>query len=902
MAGMACERRRRTGWWLAVRLAGVALAAVIGAGWGTAEETVPAEVAVTAEAATPATTSTAPPESAAREALARETARLGELVERLAALEGELTSRREAEEEATRRALEQIAELSEELRRAPRYSAAADAVYDRLVAHLKHERPRLRAAHERWSAPSETPSWRPELDLSMYDLGPLADDALALRARSREVEVAVLELREREQETRWDAVERSALRVRRLNQLRLDSLRSLSPERRQAVLGLTREGVAQLGRELEQLALGGRFWQLETRRQLVTVDDALTDVFTLGAITWSILKLLAVLTLGWWLRPRWRRILAAARAAAVRSRRTVQARRRLEQLGRLLDDLLAWPLLAVALLGVRWALGPAAAWPLPRLAIAVGLLYCLYRFAVEAFVLSLVGVAHRYGLALPEELHAKLIVSVRSMMRVVGAIVAVLVVSQLTMGRGALYIVVREIGWLVVAVALLLVLLGWRRVIADTFCRMQPKGRLSAAVQASGERWYGVLLAPAAFLWLAGRAAAAVARDFALGFEQTGKVLAFLFRRRVEKQAERRGYAETGLEELPAEVLEAFCERPVDRGPLAVPWFPGLDRLQREISAWRSGGGGGAALVHGERGIGLSSWLGQLRRDDLEVTRLELGRRVTDPAELVAVLASGLELPTPAGASMESFTAAVDDLEPRVVILDLAQHLFLAAVGGYEVFGCFAELVNRTRRRLFWVCGINHYAWRHLRAVRPDAAVFRQRFHLPPWSEAQIRQLLRQRMQASGLRFNFADLVLDGMEGVTSSATLVESEEGYTRLLWDYADGNPRVALHFFLRSLAPEGGRRLRVRLFRAPDPLRLEEGGEASLFLLAALVTHESINLADLSRVVRYPPSDCRIQTDRLLDLGAVVAGDDGLLRVSTTWHRAMVRLLARRNTLPD
>ena len=69
----------------------------------------------------------------------------------------------------------------------------------------------------------------------------------------------------------------------------------------------------------------------------------------------------------------------------------------------------------------------------------------------------------------------------------------------------------------------------------------------------------------------------------------------------------------------------------------------------------------------------------------------------------------------------------------------------------------------------------------------------------------------------------------------------------------------------------------------------------------MLAAIVTHESVSLDDLVRVTRYPESSCRIHVDRLLDLGAVV-DSDGLDRVSTTWHRTAVRLLRRRNLIPD
>jgi hypothetical protein len=250
--------------------------------------------------------------------------------------------------------------------------------------------------------------------------------------------------------------------------------------------------------------------------------------------------------------------------------------------------------------------------------------------------------------------------------------------------------------------------------------------------------------------------------------------------------------------------------------------------------------------------------------------------------------------------SLYSLGSALTEGPRRVVVLDRAQHLFLADVGGYGAFAGFARLVNRTCRHVFWLCSMNAYAWRHLVAVRPDAAVFRSSTHLSGWSEDKIRELIRTRCAASGARFNFADLVVDGLEGVSTQARLIESEEGYTRLLWDYSDGNLRAALHAFLRSLDPERGGRVRVRLFRTPDVDRLEAGGANGLFVLAAVVTHESISFDHLVEVTRLERPECFIHLDRLVEIGAVVC-ENSSYRVSTTWHRAAVRLLRRRNLLP-
>jgi hypothetical protein len=457
-----------------------------------------------------------------------------------------------------------------------------------------------------------------------------------------------------------------------------------------------------------------------------------------------------------------------------------------------------------------------------------------------------------------------------------------------------------KFSWLVVLAAVLVELFRWRGVMVETFLRLQPKGRLADALRASQSRWFGALLAPAAFVWLAGHGAATVAREFALGFEQTQKALAFVFRQRVERQAAKLGYAEGDVAELPEELIEAFREDPIESGPLVVSNFPGLSDLHEILSAWSESGARGSYLLTGERGVGKTSWLNQIRRDDLEIQRILLGRRVTDPADLCARLGELLEVDAGPGAGPRELGRVLCGGPKRVVVLDMSQHLFLTDVGGYEAFKAFATLVNRTCNNVFWLCSMSAYAWRHLRAVRPDATVFRTRHHLTGWSEEQISELIRTRCAASGVQFNFADLVVDRLEGVSVRSSVIESADGYSRLLWDYSDGNPRAALHFFLRSLDPERGGRVRVRLFKAPDVGLLEDGGQDGLFVLAAIVTHESISLDDLIEVTRFDRSQCFIHLDRLLEVGAISL-DNEMYRVSTTWHRAAVRLLRRRNLLP-
>jgi len=771
-------------------------------------------------------------------------------------------------------------ELAERMRAAEPGSPQADEVDRELVEALAEAREQTHDAVRELYSSSEVPA-------VVEGTG----EALPVEARAEAVAAEAL--------LRWRRVEVHGGAMERLIALRKASAHRISHSRRSSLLGFGREGFGQLSRELTQVRVTLELYVARRRHSIGEVPQMARDVFTIGsALTHLVLSVLVIVG-AFWARGRWRGWLERLRSSLFRSVSSVRWKRRLQRLLGAVEVVAPWGLFLLALAALQWAMGPAADTIEAKIVFTPLVVFGVYRLAVDAAAALLLSVAVHFGLAVSDERRKKLLSSIRNVLRIGAAMMLILLVSR-GAGQGYLSSLVVKFAWIVILAAVIGELFRWRREMVDTFLGLQSQGRLAAAVRQSRDRWYGVFVAPAAYVWLAGRAVATVAREFALGFEQTQKALAYVFRRQIERRAELEGYAEGDVAELPREVLEAFHEDAVERGPLVVDHFPGLRDLHQILSSWRDTGASGSFLLTGERGIGKSSWLNQIERDDLPIDRFVPGERFTDFGRLAARLGDLLQVEVDPEDSLYSLGSALTEGPRRVVVLDQAQHLFLADVGGYDAFAGFARLVNRTCRQVFWLCSMNTYAWRHLIAVRPDAAVFRGSTNLSAWSEEKIRELIRARCAASGARFNFADLVVDGLEGVSTQARLIESEEGYTRLLWDYADGNPRAALHFFLRSLDPERGDRVRVRLFRAPEVERLEAGGFNGLFVLAAVVTHESISFDHLVEVTRLERPECFIHLDRMAELGAV-ACEQELYRVSATWHRAAVRLLRRRNLLP-
>jgi len=805
------------------------------------------------------------------------------------------------EKEAAGAALNQTALLEQELRTRPAGSVEVDRLYERIVADLQDARLRLHQALDVLRAPAGVPRFEPSLDPATLRGTEAAAEGAALEQVEAQIAGEETRLKRRVADQRWEVVDLRAEPVERLNALRIQCLAILSPRGRAEILGMGRAGVAQLHREIDQLTLSLRLFMVRRVRNIRVVPQLLRDIFAVGEATYTFLKILAILMVFHYLRRRGAAFLLAIRRVLFREARGIRWTRRVEAALGAVAILAPWSTFLVMVRALRWAAGDAFAWPEVTVAYRIAILYGFYRLAIDALVGLVVSAARRYRLSLDEARTNLLIGSIRSVLRVLAGITAVLVLSEQILGRGALYHMVVALSWFLILAAVLRVLAGWREIIADAYLKVGPDGRLAMLVRSTRDNWYGVFVAAASFLWLAGRAGLTLARDFAFGFDQTRRALAFLFRRRMERHAERQGYAPGVVSSLAPRIVQAFSEAPVSEGPLAVNHFTGLDRLGAATEAWTTGAAGGAFLVVGEPGIGKTSWLGRVRAGDAPIVRVSLERRVTTPAGLAAIMAPLMEGPPGTGDDLGRLRPALAGGPPRVIVVDRLENLFLARVGGYDAFGSFMSLIEATCRKVFWVCALDQFAYEHLEAIRPDIAVYRAIHLLPAWNESLIHDLIRARMAASGTEPTYEDLVVDRMEGLSIDTRLLESEEGYIRLLWDYSDGNPAVALHFWLRSLVQESPERVRVRLFRSPPPEALENGRDEGRFILAAVVVHGGLTAADAAAATGYPEGLCRIYMNRLRDLGALSVHGD-IHRVSTHWQRAAIRLLKRKNLLAD
>lgn len=412
----------------------------------------------------------------------------------------------------------------------------------------------------------------------------------------------------------------------------------------------------------------------------------------------------------------------------------------------------------------------------------------------------------------------------------------------------------------------------WRQRLSDAWLglaapRLGPGDRLA---RLAGRHWLATPLVPLLLLVLV----AATLRRWSLRLLSEGGVLGYLRARQLGRLARHAAEQSVSAQaRLPPAYLEEFPLYPLVEEDQAVilPRAKELKVVTDSISEWDLSGDDGALLVLGDKGVGKTTLMALVARSvpDRPVRRLCLQRRVTDEAGLVADLAPDLGLPN--CSSVEELATHLQQQPRQVLLLDEAHNVFLRSVGGYDAFELLVRLVQLSSERVFWVLVFNRYSWVFLKHSQRSAHYFRRQLQLTPWSAAELRDLIVRRNERAGLQIEFEEMLLEGGGG-GDGPEVVETAEGYFRLLQQASEGNPRIATALWLESLSPtkEGG--LRVGLFRAEDTDELERLDSELVFALAALVHHENLSVSELHRALNVPVEHAEFYLRLLAQQGLV------------------------------
>ena len=498
--------------------------------------------------------------------------------------------------------------------------------------------------------------------------------------------------------------------------------------------------------------------------------------------------------------------------------------------------------------------------------------------------------------------------SVRFAGRAALVIVVAVTISEITLGRGALYTLSTRATWVAVVVVAVVLLRRWQADIARRYLELRPTGPLADAVRGSQHRWFGFFVGLTAFLFVVVQAMSSLVRRFLLGFDQTRKALAFIFRRRLEREARNRGFADDAARPLPAAVTAVLAEDAAADVDTAVDRFAAdITRLRASIDRWRADHDRvGAAVLVGLPGHGKSTWLRAALRDIdfLPRTSILLRGRLHSVQALHRTIAAALRADIAIADDVDDLDGVIAALRAdgrqRLIVIDDLHNLLLRGDPDRRVWRAFEEFIRAAAAQAYVVATIDTLAEQHLRWANVDVGhIFRERFILRSWTDAEIEALLTARLRRSGHHVRYDDLLVARVDDAERDLRLMATAQEYARLIWDFAEGSPAVALDAWRRSLHLHDDGYLHVRLFRQPDERQLEVAGQTARFVLAAVAWNENVTVEEAARSLAVPVDVVEAILERFREQGVLLC-EQQRYRIATSWWSMVWRFLRRKHLI--
>ncbi|GAD79554.1 hypothetical protein [Vibrio ezurae] len=322
----------------------------------------------------------------------------------------------------------------------------------------------------------------------------------------------------------------------------------------------------------------------------------------------------------------------------------------------------------------------------------------------------------------------------------------------------------------------------------------------------------------------------------------------------------------------------------------------------KEISRYVLSNNPAVCVISGERGVGTTTFLKQMLFKVKNATPIYLNCPYAGYIELIQEFAEQLGLNRDAG-EIQILNHLRKSNESYLIALDNGQRLVKPMVGGLSGLLKFTNLLRRSKKNHRAILAIEKASWRFVDRARGERLLFDWVTFLPKWSEAQVAELLASRINQSEdehYKVSFEGLVVPKQWDHDNISEEDRARNGFYRILWHYADGNPTVALRFFRLSLRRnKTNDAVVVRLFRAPESEELEKMPKPMLAVLRSIVQLEVASQEALSECTQLSHAEV-LGTLRYFQSRGYIDWNDDKAKVSDHWYRHITNVLHRQHLL--
>ena len=256
--------------------------------------------------------------------------------------------------------------------------------------------------------------------------------------------------------------------------------------------------------------------------------------------------------------------------------------------------------------------------------------------------------------------------------------------------------------------------------------------------------------------------------------------------------------------------------------------------------------------------------------------------------------------------SARAVVSALKDMDKTLICIDDVHHLVTPSIGGLQELDRLVRMMRRSSRNIAWLISMDSACWRFVERARGERFLFDLEEALPKWTDKEISALIQRRVDSNGLSLDLSHFVFP------KQLSQADDEEEaavfrYSRILWEYAAGNPGVALQLWRQSLFVDNSgvsesvdKRAILRLFDLSENAELEALSVSMLLILRAIIQMEFAEKDAIAQCANMS-SDEVIDALRLLrSKGFIVRNDRNEYAIHWPSYRDIVMVLSRQHLL--
>ncbi len=217
--------------------------------------------------------------------------------------------------------------------------------------------------------------------------------------------------------------------------------------------------------------------------------------------------------------------------------------------------------------------------------------------------------------------------------------------------------------------------------------------------------------------------------------------------------------------------------------------------------------------------------------------------------------------------------------QKNIFFIDDVQNFFLSVIDGFNAYKTLLEIISLKTKNTFWCLTINSRSWFYLKGVLGNEHFYGKVLSLTSWRDYEIQSLILQRHNLTNYKRTFDESIKAYGAGDSLGQ---QAEAQFFRLLWGQSRGNPRSALMLWVSALSCETTGDIHIGVPSFVNSGLVATMSDDSLFLLAAIARHESLNFDELRLITGIERTVIRKCLKEAEDKELVWTDTDGKIRI--------------------